>query len=220
MSSELPIKGVLGLGKESTNYYLQRIHQKYNEINGGFSTCPFILYQIDFQDVNPFLPNQFSVLKPKIEAYLKQIEDLGISKLIVPNITLHETLDLMHFRGEICHPVNLTIKYLKENYISKIVIFGTIYTMNSDYLKEKFSTENIKITQTSGEDQKWIDGFRKLVYDEKASESQIQYFQSLIKKYSQNQYVMIACTELSVFATKGNAKVLDMAELQIEAFLA
>jgi aspartate racemase len=91
MSSKLPLKGVLGLGKESTNYYLDRIHQKFNELKGGFSTCPLLLYQIDFQEINPFLPNQFIHLKPKLEAYFKQISDLGINFKYIWN-TIKESL--------------------------------------------------------------------------------------------------------------------------------
>jgi aspartate racemase len=219
MSSKLPLKGVLGLGKESTNYYLDRIHQKFNELKGGFSTCPLLLYQIDFQEINPFLPNQFIHLKPKLEAYFKQISDLGISKLIIPNITLHETSDKIKIPFEICHPVDLTFNYLKQNSISEIVVFGTIYTMNSEYLREKFSKEKIKIIQPAVNDQEWIDTFRNLVYNKTTSKLKTEEFEMLIKKYSEKRTVVIACTELSVFAPKENASVLDMAELQIEAFL-
>ncbi|WP_417428050.1 aspartate/glutamate racemase family protein [Halpernia sp.] len=219
MKIENHTKGVLGLGKESTLYYLDRIHQKFSEIKGGFSTCPMLLYQIDFQEINTFLPNQFSFLKPKVEFYLNKISELGISKLIIPNITLHETLELIKIPFEICHPVDLTIKYLKKKNISEIVIFGTIYTMNSDYLKEKFNSENIKIIQPSLKDQENIDNFRKSVYDKKTSKSQVDNFQFLIKKYSDKYSVVIACTELSIFAPKENKNILDMAELQMEEFL-
>ena len=93
MRSQLPYRGVLGLGSNSTQYYFQRIHQKYKEQNQEFSTCSLLLYQIDFQEINPFLPSEFSVLKPILKNHLNQISQLGISKLLIPNITLHETLD-------------------------------------------------------------------------------------------------------------------------------
>jgi aspartate racemase len=154
-----------------------------------------------------------------LEAYFKQISDLGISKLIIPNITLHETSDKIKIPFEICHPVDLTFNYLKQNSISEIVVFGTIYTMNSGYLREKFSKEKIKIIQPAVNDQEWIDNFRNLVYNKTTSKLKTEEFEMLIKKYSEKRTVVIACTELSVFAPKENASVLDMAELQIEAFL-
>ena len=219
MKKESVYRGVLGLGAVSTAFYLKEIHRKYQERHEEFSTCPFLLYQIDFQEINPFLPNQFSVLIPKLEAYLKEISDLGISRLLVPNITLHETLDQIKTPLEICHPVDFTLKYLEDNKISEVYLFGTLYTMNSEYLKLKFSAKNIKILKPSDSEQKWIDDFRKKVYLEKATSTEIEDFQNLIRKYSEKKPVVIACTELSIFAPKENPSCIDMMDLQIEAFL-
>ncbi|MGA9211229.1 hypothetical protein [Kaistella sp.] len=44
MKTDLPHHRILGLGSISTQYYLQRIHQKYQEQNQEFSTYPLLLY--------------------------------------------------------------------------------------------------------------------------------------------------------------------------------
>ena len=214
----MSFKGILGLGSFSTQYYLGEIQRKFNERNEEFSTCPYLLYQIDFQQINPFLPDQFSTLKPKIEVVLNEIYKLGISDLLVPNITLHETLDKIESPVKLFHPVSLTIDDLK-NRISKITLFGTLYTMNSDYLKEKFSENNIEIILPSEADQIWLDNFRKTVFDQSQTSNKIETYQDLIKKYSVENSVVIACTELSVFALKNDSNCIDMADLQIEEFL-
>lgn len=219
MSAELPIKGVLGLGKESTLFYLNQIQKRYQSDNKEWSTCRLIMYQIDFQELNPFLPNQFQDLIPKIQNYLEQIEKLGITKLLIPNITLHETVDQIEFDGFICHPLTLTLHFLQENNISQIFIFGTSYTMNSEYMKQKFSEKDIKLLTPTNDDQIWIDDFRKEVNQQKPTPDRILEFQNLIKKYSVDHPVVIACTELSLFALKNNLSCIDMAELQIEEFL-
>ena len=219
MSAELPKKGVLGLGKESTLFYLNQIQKRYQSNNKEWSTCRFIMYQIDFQELNPFLPNQFQDLIPKVQNYLEQIEKLGITKLLIPNITLHETVDQIEFDGFICHPLTLTLHYLQENNISQVFIFGTSYTMNSEYMKQKFSEKDIKLLTPTNDDQIWIDDFRKEVDQQKPTPDRILEFQNLIKKYSVDHPVVIACTELSLFALKNNLSCIDMAELQIEEFL-
>ena len=219
MSAELPKKGVLGLGKESTLFYLNQIQKRYQSNNKEWSTCRFIMYQIDFQELNPFLPNQFQDLIPKIQNYLEQIEKLGITKLLIPNITLHETVDQIEFDSFICHPLTLTLNYLQENNISQVFIFGTSYTMNSEYMKQKFSEKDIKLLTPTNDDQIWIDDFRKEVDQQKPTPDRILEFQNLIKKYSVDHPVVIACTELSLFALKNNLSCIDMAELQIEEFL-
>ena len=219
MSAELPIKGILGLGKESTLFYLKQIQERYQSKNKEWSTCQFVMYQVDFQELNPFLPNQFQDLIPKVQNYLEQIEKLGITKLLIPNITLHETVDQIEFDGFICHPLTLTLHYLQENNISQVFIFGTSYTMNSEYMKQKFSEKDIKLLTPTNDDQIWIDDFRKEVNQQKPTLDRILEFQNLIRKYSVVHPVVIACTELSLFALKNNLSCIDMAELQIEKFL-
>lgn len=217
--SSIISKGVLGLGAVSTAFYLKEIHRKYQEKNHQFSTCPLLVYQIDFQEINPFLPNQFEVLIPKLKEILKEITTLGITKLLVSNITLHETLDQIEIPLEICHPVDLTLKHLEENRISEVYLFGTLYTMNSEYLKSRFLAKKVKVLQPAESDQKWIDDFRKKVYQGNETLEEITFFRSLIRKYSEKNAVVIACTELSVFSLKENPSCIDMMDLQIEEFL-
>ena len=215
----MSLKGILGLGSFSTQYYLGEIQRKFKERNKEFSTCPYVLYQIDFQEINPFLPNQFSILKTKIEYVLNAISDLGITKLLVPNITLHETLDKIEIPVELYHPVNLTVDYLEKKSISKVSLFGTLHTMNSEYLKQIVSEKNIEILPPLKEDQQWLNDFRNAVFDQTFTRIDIEMYQDLIKKYSVENPVVIACTELSVFALKNNPSCIDMADLQIEEFL-
>lgn len=217
--SSIISKGVLGLGTVSTAFYLKEIHRKYQEKNHQFSTCPLLVYQIDFQEINPFLPNQYEVLISKLKETLKEITTLGIAKLLVPNITLHETLDQIEIPLEICHPVDLTLKHLKDNQISEVYLFGTLYTMNSEYLKSRFLAKKVKVLQPVESDQKWIDDFRKKVYQGTETLEEITFFQTLIRKYYETNVVVIACTELSVFSLKENPSCIDMMDLQIEEFL-
>ena len=212
-------RGLLGLGAASTTFYLQEIHKRYQKANEEFSTCPLLLYQIDFQEINPYLPSQFPILVPKVQRYLEEIANFGITKLLVPNITLHETLDQIEIPMEICHPIDLTLDYLKKNDISEVYLLGTLYTMNSEYLHSRFAEKNITLLKSTESDQNWIDDFRKKVYQEKVTAEEINLFQKLIQQYSQKKAVVIACTELSVFSSKKNPSYIDMMDLQIEAFL-
>lgn len=219
MKEYLPFRGILGLGKESTMYYLNQIQEKFKENNESYSTCPFLMYQIDFQEINPFLPDQFSILIPKLKVYFEQISELGITKFLVPNITLHKTLDQIDFPFQICHPVDLTLKELVKRNCSEIILFGTVYTMNSTYMSRKFSGQNIKVSIPSTKDQNEIDDFRKVVFERKETSAEILHFQNLIRKYSEKNPVVIACTELSIYAPKNTFTCIDMADLQIEEFL-
>ena len=219
MNIKQPEKGILGLGFESTQYYVKEIQRKFKADNSDFSTCPYLLYQIDFQEINPFLPNQFEILIPKLQEVFNNIKSIGIKKLLVPNITLHETLDQINLPVEIYDPVQLGIDYLKENSIREVFIFGTKYTMNSAYLRTRFCDIGNVLKLPEKDDQDWIDHFRKKVFNKEEKEEEISEFQRLIKEYAVENPVMIACTELSLYALTEDKSCIDLAALQIEAFL-
>ena len=84
---------ILGLGSRSTLYYLEQLNKVYNTKNGGYSTCPFFLLNTDFDTINPLLPNTSVQLDAILQSYLYQIEALDVAELLIPNITLHETID-------------------------------------------------------------------------------------------------------------------------------
>lgn len=211
-------KGILGLGSASTLFYIEEINRKFQLLNGGYSTCPFILYQIDFDEINPYLPHQFDILIPKIQKCFDEIKHLGIEKILVPNITLHETVDKIETDLEIVHAIDLTINKLHENKIDRIILFGTIFTMNSTYIQGKFNKENIEIGIPKEEDQLFIDDFRKKVYSKNETSEEISIFQKICYLYSKQNPIVLACTELSIHKNK-TVNIFDMVEIQIEGFL-
>lgn len=212
-------KGILGLGRQSTAFYLDRLRKLSAYDNSTRQVLSFVLYQIDFKQVNQFLPNQFEVLKPKITIILEELSKLKISALLVPNITLHEILDQIDSPIKLFHPVDLSIGYLLQQKITQVVIFGTSYTMNSAYLTQKFAKKGIKIRPPKVADQYFLDDYLRQVFSNQASEDEIKKFNDLIKIYSKNYFVILACTELSVYAKTEGSRALDMANLQIKEFL-
>ena len=49
--------GIIGLGSKTTTYYIEMLNQLYNKKHGEFNTCPFTMININFNEINPFLPN-------------------------------------------------------------------------------------------------------------------------------------------------------------------
>jgi aspartate racemase len=60
-----------------------------------------------------------------------------------------------------------------------------------------------------------IDKVRKQIYANKETDELITKFHLLIKKYTQKNPVVLACTELSIFNPINNNDLLDMAQFQI-----
>ena len=97
--------GLLGLGSRSTVFYLEKLNALYQELNKGYSTFPCVVLNIDFNSINPYLPNKTSDLLHNLKPVIKDLERLAMGHLVVPNITLHETLERITMRTKIIHPV-------------------------------------------------------------------------------------------------------------------
>lgn len=212
--------GILGLGRRSTDYYIEMLQDKYYKIHGDYHTFPFLMYQIDFNTINPYLPNQFAKLIPVSEKLITELKKLPTQKWLIPNITFHETFDKLETKVSVFHPIQLCLTFCKVNKIKELVVFGTDYTMKSEYLKGNFERENIFVGKVDLEDLQFINLFRKKVYQNSESIKDVDSYLSLIKKYSNKYHVVIACTELSLIHKNNNSnKIIDLAHLQINEAL-
>jgi|TARA_R110000737_G_scaffold202403_1_gene221604 aspartate racemase len=208
--------GILGLGSYSTAHYIQKLNSAYHKEKGGFSTAPFVMLNVDFDSINPYLPDQFDEVVRNILGPLKELESYGITHLLVPNITLHESLDKIkdEFQFEIIHPLPLLIDELKRNQVEKATLFGTKYTMNSLYLNRFLAENSIEVVKQSDPFEQQIDEIRMSAYEGINCLSQFTVLESLI---SNDTAIVIACTELSILnVKKRQSLVFDLSEIQIK----
>ncbi len=141
--------GVLGLGSYSTLFYIKTLNAMYNKKYGGFSTCPFKLLNVDFDAINKLLPNTSNALDTIVKTHLNTLDALKVDNILVPNITLHETIDRLQIKTNVIHAIQETISKITGNNHVNVTIFGTLYTMQSNYLTSQFTAQNIHIVTAS-----------------------------------------------------------------------
>lgn len=207
---------ILGLGSRSTLFYIKELNELYNKVKGGYSTCPFLLLNTDFNAINSLLPNTSSALDNVVFKYISDIKKLTVPYLLIPNITLHETVDRLNVAVQILHPIHLSIQKIKEKKLNRVVLFGSLFSMTASYIKHQFKTNSIEVISPNKEDMLFIDDVRKAIYNETETVELIQKYHSVLNKYSANNIVVISCTELSILNPKDNFNSLDMAQLQIK----
>jgi aspartate racemase len=208
--------GMLGLGSRSTLFYIKELNSHYNQKIGGSSACPFLLLNINFDTINSLLPNTSQELDILLKAPLNELEQMDIKHILIPNITLHETIDRFVIQEKnVIHPIHLTVSKIKQNKWSKIVLFGSLHTMKSDYIPSIFNANGIEIELPTQEDMLFIDEVRKQIYANIETDEFIAKYHLLIKKYTDKNPVVLACTELSIFNPTNNNNLLDMAQVQI-----
>jgi aspartate racemase len=205
---------ILGLGSRSTTFYISELNRVFNQIKGGYSTCPLILLNTNFDTINSLLPNTSKPLDTITQHFIHEIKKLDIEHILIPNITLHETVDRLVVHKNIIHPIHLVVSKIKQNQWTKVVLFGSMHSMQSTYIRSHFSSNNIEIELPSQKDMLFIDEVRKRIYSETETEELINNYHVLIEKYTKNYPVVLACTELSIFKPT-NKNLLDMAQVQI-----
>ena len=212
---------ILGLGSRSTLFYLEALNTRYQKQFGDYHTFPCLLYNVDFNTINSYLPNVFDKLIPQLTHYLNELFKLPVTNCIIPNITLHEAYDRAQLKHNIAHPVNLAIDFIKSNEIKKMTIIGSKYTMEGDYISSQLKEEHIHIHIPKTEHIETFDTLRQKIYNHTETSQDIEEYKNLINHYSKQGHVLVACTELSILnkEIQPNNCIIDLALLQIEKVL-
>ena len=213
--------GILGLGSRSTTFYIDRLNLKYRALYNCNGAYPILLLNTNFDKINTFLPNKFEDIKRNLVPYLNKIQKFNIETLLIPNITLHQTIDMLTLDSNVLliHPIKDTVNLLVNKNEKEITLFGSLYSMNDSYIRNHFETKSIKVSIPTESDAKFIDDLRQKIYLNMESQEEINHYNKLVKGYSMSKPVVIACTELSIFSQDMNPKVYDMANIQINRVL-
>lgn len=203
---------LLQLGKRCSNFYEKKILDKIKD----YSSFHLIKYYTNFEEINKHLPYQFNYLIPKLSSVISNLKHHNISKIMMPNITLHHTSDKLKENVLFIHPINETINKMNQINIKEAYLFGSIYTMNNEELKQKFNSNNINILSIDKEDQIFVDDFRKKTYSFLETETEKNKYQKVLKKYLYKNSIIIACTELSIFTPTNKKNIFDTAYIQID----
>ena len=207
--------GVLGLGEKTTQFYLKKFNQLYHNKYKEYSTCPIKMLQVDFNEINPYLPFDFDVLKPVVLNYLIELNNLGVEVIVVPNITLHLTINQLDLpfgiKNKLIHPFDVKEKASQVSHSQKLMVLGTKYTMEQSFLAELYSSPHLNYDVPSIERVEEIDFIRSEVYEHGVTSEMQMKFDDLLTRYSGQ--VLIACTELSLLNESNRG--IDLIQNQI-----
>ncbi len=209
--------GLLGLADATTRYYLERYNDIYQNVKGGFSTAPIKMLNLDFAKINPYLPDQYESLAQPLQAGLDQLWDMDVDHIIIPNITLHNSLSYISTgfdKDKILHIWKNSLDRIKSN--DKIVIVATQYTMDYDPLKSYIPYQRKRLTEPI---EKEVEAIRKTIYRDPDYQEAITSFHEIIRSFH-SETVLLACTELSIAYQRigmDYPNVIDLVEQQIQS---
>lgn len=211
--------GVLGLDSQSTCYYLDEINKAYKQEMGGYSTCPLVLINADFNKINPFLPSGFNELREYLTLKINELESLGVERVIVPNITLHEALEVLELDTYVLNPLHLIGDFFNSEGIREVVLLGTKHTMRSSYFKRVLGKHGIQLIIPEPRIFNFVEGFRKKVYAKLDCEKDRMDYQKHVSALMVKSPVVSACTELSMHYNDSVKNFYDLSNFQIRELM-
>ena len=156
--------------------------------------------------------------------YFQEMEMLGVDKYVLANITLHEAFDAIS-----PHTVNTRLLHIRDILHSifdgvrrKILITGSLYTMNSAYLPSLFPLGSIEMVHASPRLQKQLDDLRKIYYlGRQDADRSGAVFSELTRSHPEVEAFVIACTEhaLALREITDQSRFLNLPRLQITHLL-
>ena len=226
-----PSIGLLGLADRSTRYYLQQLNAGYNYLYGGDSTCRIKLLNVNFELINPFLPDDFEQLIPVTRQSFMELAAMNVDQIILPNITLHNTVDQLSLEKElydkIAHPLRLLGEVVESRNIKEIRLLGTRHKSHGDYISNFLADLGVKVTFPSQEQLRKNEALRCDIYSHSDQSHQFSELYTQVNQYLNDEsgIIVIACTELSIAwssAKKINdiqldeSQIIDLSQLQID----
>src|SRR5215469_2335088 len=219
-----------GLGPESTLDYYQRIVALYRERKGDGHYPEFVIASVDLRSGLDFMDasdlcGMGSFLLKGIDKLARAGADFGIISANTPHIVFDEIAPKSPI--PLISIVEATCAAAKAQNLKRLALFGTRYTMQSDFYPKVFARKGIELFVPKSEDQDYLHEkyFSELVPGKFLPETRAGLLAIVdrMKAASEIDGVILAGTELPLIlrdASHDGIPFLDTTKIHVEAAVA
>jgi len=221
-----PIKiGILGgMSYESTIKYYAQILERYYQKKQDYAYPEVVIFSLNFQRV---IDLEHGNNKAEYVDYLMEgiesLENAGANFILMAANSPHAVYeDLIQLaKVPILSIVKATAEKAQRENLSKLLLLGIKFTMQSSFYQDFFAKLNMRIITPSEPEQ---DTINQIIFDELVignfTEESRQKLLSIISNYEVDG-VILGCTELPLILQQKdtNIKLLDTVEVHVEAAL-
>lgn len=198
-----------GMSWPSTIEYYRLLNKLVAERLGEYHSANLLLKSIDYHQIKSNYHDGWDkipqLLKVEIETFLLCKPDC----LILCNNTLHKAYDKisgdLNLSIPFFHAVDLTADYAKRQGQRNVLLLATKFTMEDEFFYNKLEAKGLNVTIPNKDERQEIQSIQSMLAAGETKPEYIEYFKKLIDKYSQNDAVMLACTELPLAVTSANS---------------
>ena len=217
--------GILGgMSYESTIKYYAQILEKYYQKKQDYAYPEVVIFSLNFQRV---IDLEHGNNKAEYVDYLmegiRSLENAGANFILMAANSPHAVYeDLIQLaKVPILSIVKATAEKAQRENLSKLLLLGIKFTMQSSFYQDFFAKLNMRIITPSEPEQ---DTINEIIFDELVignfTEVSKQKLLSIINNYEVDG-VILGCTELPLIIQQKdtNIKLLDTVEVHVEAAL-
>jgi aspartate racemase len=212
-----------GMSYPSTVIYYTKLNQLYQRKLGGYHSCPFILYNIDYHAIKSRYQAGWNEIPQVLKSEFLKLLELKPDGIILANNTLHKALDLFiedfpkHIH--IFHSIELTKACILQNHWKNILFLGTKFTMEDSFFTKPLQDAGINVQIPNEQEREEIQIIQSSLAKGIVDKQHISYFQTLTDKYEEYDEIVLGCTELPLVYehVKAQPNVIDTIDLQCES---
>lgn len=213
-----------GVSWESTAIYYKIINQEINKRLGGKHSARIRMYSFDFDEIFARLQksDDEGIGKRLVEEAIK-LEESGADLLLFCANTAHKWANQVrsNISIPISHIAEATTNAILNSGINKVLLLGTQYTMEGDFIKGKLKSEfDINVLVPEKDD---IETINHIIFEElivgKFEESSKRKILNIINSFNDIEGVILGCTELPLIISKKDTKLplFDTTQLHANA---
>ncbi|MFA6468708.1 MAG: aspartate/glutamate racemase family protein [Bacteroidota bacterium] len=202
----------------STVEYYRTINEMVGARLGKANNARILLYSFNFEDFNEILEQRnWKEMGEKFLAASKMLQNAGVHCILFCANTAHLTAKTV--RKEISVPLihigEATVVEAQQRGVKKkIGLLGTRFTMEMDFIKEKFTAKNIEVLIPDANDREFIhrsifDELGKNILLDSTKQRYLSIIRSLLTQGAEG--IILGCTEIPLLIKQGDvpAPVFD-----------
>ncbi|MBO4346812.1 MAG: amino acid racemase [Lachnospiraceae bacterium] len=217
-----------GTGPESTLMYYKELNKRTDELTNGKEMPDIAIESVNFRKAWDYVASEkYDLLADYLAEKAKSLVDSGSEVTAMTAVTMHMVFD------EVCEKAGADLVSIPEALkdeilqrgIRKVALFGTIFTMEQDYMKTPLLNAGIEVFVPEKEDRDLI---AKRILEELelgiVKESTLAEFVKIINKMKEEKGIealILGCTELPLLLNSDNCPVicLDSVEIHLQKLI-
>ncbi|MBS0185681.1 MAG: amino acid racemase [Proteobacteria bacterium] len=212
-----------GTGWSSTLDYYKFLNEKVHQRLGGYHSANILLKSIDYHDIMSSYGKDHARIAQLLQQELEELIKLEPDCILICCNSLHKYYEMIKHKLRttipLIHAIELVAKKSKEKGYKHILLLATKFTMEDGFFEKILEDQGLKVTIPNTQERQEIADIHEDLMKNYMTNSQKNYFKSLIEKYKDLDAVVLGCTEYPLVINDDISilPILNPVHLQCEA---